>query len=498
MKTHKLSIAKLKGVRDLQEITLDHKPVTGIFGPNGVGKSTILHALAAAYAPPGNGRLHEFKDFFPKLTNDVWDGSHFTIEHEIRTSASQGIETTIYRKGAVTTRWTPTCSNRPTREVHYMGLRSVVPSLERHSNHNLASTTTSPITDNITTDVLAAASIVMNIGYNSLAEVGCLAHPRRQYRAVGRSDQNGSLMIDVTLGAGEQRLLELLRTVHTAKHYSLILVDEIDLLLHGVALKRLFQHLHDHCRTTHKQLIFTSHREEILKWEDCVSVHHLNRVAGSHVCLPNTDPDAVCRLTGNREKPLEFFVEDILAETIVNRVASDLQMQRLIKVVKYGAISNCYTVCTGLLLAGQDCSHSLFVQDGDEYRTADQKRVMIGRCCTGGGPTIQETKARALELITDFALPANTSPERFLHRLVSEVDHTHLAHDEVEVQRLAAEVVIPGNTHDYLNSIAQALGGELMVQLDHLVRIASKHPEWPAYTAPIRDWLTHKKSELGL
>ena len=48
-----LEIKKLKGITNLGEINLDHN-ITGIFGPNGVGKSTILQALAAAFQPPRN------------------------------------------------------------------------------------------------------------------------------------------------------------------------------------------------------------------------------------------------------------------------------------------------------------------------------------------------------------------------------------------------------------------------------------------------------------
>ena len=131
LNTHTLEISKLKGVSGLQEIQLDKKPITGIFGPNGVGKSTILHALAAAYVAPKGAQTHDFKSFFPQLADDVWDGSNFQIEHTIKTAASDGKETTKYTKGTATTRWTPTSSKRPTREVCFIGLRSVVPSIRQ-------------------------------------------------------------------------------------------------------------------------------------------------------------------------------------------------------------------------------------------------------------------------------------------------------------------------------------------------------------------------------
>lgn len=49
---HGLNITKLKGILALDEIRFDEKPLTAILGPNGCGKSTVLHALACCYRPP--------------------------------------------------------------------------------------------------------------------------------------------------------------------------------------------------------------------------------------------------------------------------------------------------------------------------------------------------------------------------------------------------------------------------------------------------------------
>ena len=67
LRTHKLSIERLKGIRGLDEISFEDKALTGIFGPNGIGKSTILQALAGAYASPANCWAVAFRQIFPRL-----------------------------------------------------------------------------------------------------------------------------------------------------------------------------------------------------------------------------------------------------------------------------------------------------------------------------------------------------------------------------------------------------------------------------------------------
>jgi len=59
---HHIEISKLKSIREL-DLSLDGYNVTGILGPNGNGKSTVLHALACAFQPVANGDDFKFSNF---------------------------------------------------------------------------------------------------------------------------------------------------------------------------------------------------------------------------------------------------------------------------------------------------------------------------------------------------------------------------------------------------------------------------------------------------
>lgn len=72
---HKLEITKLKNIRNVC-ISFESKNITGILGPNGYGKSTILHALACCFQPPTEGQEdYKFSNFFLPSPDALWEGS---------------------------------------------------------------------------------------------------------------------------------------------------------------------------------------------------------------------------------------------------------------------------------------------------------------------------------------------------------------------------------------------------------------------------------------
>lgn len=101
-KLKKILFSKLKNLENL-EISFDDKQITGIFGTNGSGKSTVLHALACLYQPVTDSIRKNFKfpNFFIPTTLDLWNGSRFTIEHEIINGAAMVPEIKEYKKAEI-------------------------------------------------------------------------------------------------------------------------------------------------------------------------------------------------------------------------------------------------------------------------------------------------------------------------------------------------------------------------------------------------------------
>ena len=69
---------QLKHLRDL-EINFNGRNVTGIFGVNGCGKSSILHALACFYRSLNIGsESNYFTRFVKRVGTEAWENSNMT------------------------------------------------------------------------------------------------------------------------------------------------------------------------------------------------------------------------------------------------------------------------------------------------------------------------------------------------------------------------------------------------------------------------------------
>jgi len=509
--THSLAIERLKGIRQLEEISFDEHPITGIFGPNGVGKSTVLHALACAYKQPSGAEADShYRDFFPKLEKEVWDGTKFTIKHSGKIGTSGGPRVPFekgefdYQKGAATTNWKPTPNSRPERHIVYLGVRSCDPEIESGKPPNLTGARYESSTEAKKAEILAAASDILNARYTDLQIVTPVSSPNKQLIALERTDRTTDdgrsplVYPSLTMGAGEQRVVKLLRALYGTRKGGLLLIDEIDLLLHEDALRNLIKHFARHCEEKEKQVIFTTHREVLLSMDEYINVRHLHREDEEHLCFSETNPDCLRRLTGVQERSLEIFVEDSLAEAIVYEVAGDLGISKHLRVRRFGSAENSFTLLSALLLRGESCSNALFLLDGDVFLDSEERRKQCERKCSGDDPRFAALAQQMPDLIKDLQLPVDQKPEPFLHSLVVGQDAGELNHQETEIFEIAREIVATGDSHDFIRKVSEVLGGDHTQRESQIVQLAAKAEAWAEYTAPVREWLEEKSLSLGL
>jgi ABC-type lipoprotein export system ATPase subunit len=480
-------------LKNLKDVTIDlsGSELTAIMGVNGSGKSTILHALACCYKPiddHSDRENYKLSEFFTPNTDSLWDGSKFSIKYSYR-NGREYLEN-VYQEYTKSDRWNPKYQRRPVRNVIFIGIKTCVPRIEDEKQNTFIRYVTSSLTDDISRQVREKASYVMNREYSSYSNN---KSSRFEYIGVEHSDNHYT---SLSMGAGEQRIFHILTKIFNAPKNSLILIDEIDLLLHEDALKRLIEVIKNRANTKSHQVVFTTHAQSVTTMSDSVNIRHVYNTPMKTLCFNETKPDAIYRLTGSSLRPLEIFVEDDLSKVIVNTVCSEMDMQRFVSVKKFGAAENSFTLACGMLVLNKDIRNALFLLDGDVFKTQEDRERKINSIFTGNDPILVEIRNEALKSISEYNLPDGQKPERYIRQLITTLPDD-VASQENEIKRVALEIQQVDVAHKFVDEIIFRLGiDEKVVGLHKVVDLASRSNEWLSYTLPLREWLEKKKIEV--
>lgn len=482
-KLHTLKIDRLKNLIDL-EISFDDSAITAILGPNGNGKSTILHALACGFQPNSGGENYKFSSFFLPNPDALWNGSKFEIIHSFREEQVQHNHLTReYEKK--TDRWSPKYDRRPKRDVFYIGIDKCVPLIESEKKHSKINYSTRSISNEVIDNILSNASYVLNKNYSRYN-----IHTASGKEFVGV--EVGNLKYSaLSMSAGEQKVFFILEKIFKAEKYSLILIDELDLLLHDSAMKKLIDVIGKRAKNKELQIIFTTHRESILELEGSINIRHIICRPEKTLCFNETKPDAINRLTGKQLRPIEVFVEDDLAYAIVYKISAQLGGAKYVSIQKYGAAINCFTVIGGILLSGDSSDNSAFVLDGDVFREEDNKIEQINRVITGNDTQAEFYRKTALSKIFQFELPDGIKPEKYIHHLITSSGVTENIEFK-EIVEAAMEIVAVNDDHKFIDDLINRLGWERSVGLSKIMDLVSTTPSWNDFTTQIRNWLKSK------
>lgn len=340
---------------------------------------------------------------------------------------------------------------------------------------------------------MAKMGSVFNRAYNELNIHR--AHAKRLYPGLAL---DGTRYSALAMGAGEQRVLEILSAVFNAPKYGLLLIDEIDLLLHTAALTQLIGILFQRAQEKSLQIVFTTHREAILELKDMVSIKHIHTVKAvpKTYCFSNTKPDALRRLTGQQDRPLEIFVEDEMALAIVEFELFRLGMKRVANITLYGAATNCFTLAAGLILSGgHSVDSQLFLLDGDLYVTPELQSERANAVLSGTEEYAVARRQSCLEGIRKLCAHAGVppAPEAQLHRMIRDLSQQD---DEGvnEIIDLAVGIEAVDDTHSFIELIVRTLNVHRPVGMNSIVKVAALSPAWEPYVAELREWLVTRRA----
>jgi predicted ATP-dependent endonuclease of OLD family len=335
----KIHIENLKGLIEL-EIDFTERPLVAILGPNGIGKSTILHAIACINSPvniPYSTVNHRLSAFFTPTTHSIWTGSSFSVYQDYRDGANvTKNHRTHFRKEVG--RWAPRYVTRIERYVSFVGIKTCVPTIESETQQSRIQFNTTPLNDVTSNRVRQLAGSIMNKTYDTYNTHR--SGGSKEYIGVSTAGINYS---SLSMGAGEQRIFYILSEALKSPNYGMLIIDEIDLLLHQEALFRLMHTLNDIATDKHLQIIFTTHAQSLLEL-NFIAVRHLYQTPTTTLCFNQTKPDALQRLTGTQIRPLEIFVEDDLAFALIKKICAGNGMSKYVSIKSFGAAINCFTV----------------------------------------------------------------------------------------------------------------------------------------------------------
>lgn len=484
----RLKSLTIKGLRRLKDlnISFENKDVTGVFGVNGCGKTTLLYALLCLYNQKNPAAQFNFGNFFKKCFPTEFDETEIIADISYRIGRDVHDTSVTYKKSAGTDRWAPKTSRRPERKVYFLGISSSVPSIEneRETTVNYRFDGDNDLDDGI----LGLARRILGIQYTQISRTR--RNNKDYYHA---TVQDGANYFSISMGAGEQRVLRLLEVIEKVESYSLVVIDEIDLTLHNAALARLIDYLVEKGRSRHIQFIFSSHCEALTKRKD-INVRHLLQTPEKTLCFNESNPECLESMTGVISRPIEIYVEDILAKTIVSQVAKELGISKRVIIKQYGSCTNAFVASCGMHMLGQSLEHKLFVLDGDTFRTEEERKNQLKKYYSGTEPDKEQKRNEVLLHISQFDLPDGEQPEMYInHVLINDVENQN-----AEIVALARSIIEPDEPHKYLDEIIDGLGDEENIGLYKIIEELAKHPEWSSYTASIRYWLMNEKTNLDL
>lgn len=360
-----ISIEGDPGLRGIRKLSVEFKyPLTVICGRNGSGKTTLLSLAALSYHtvnghfPRGallsqqanrTSAYYTFKDFFYKGPGDP-DISGVNICWNF----SQHPALAITKRSE---KWMH-YERRPAHVTQYLGVSRAIPAIEQSVlRSHFPSRRSHSNRVQLTPEFLRRLSAIMGRPYTDADEL----HSRNYSLRTCRSSAAYS---SFNMGAGEDVLIDLLGVLQAAPVGSLIVIEEIELGMHPLALSALAQHLLEIVAQKHLQIIVSSHSREFV---DAVPREARILIQPSNdehsILYSPTTRFAMGELSGRFEPELCIYCEDDVAEHIIGR-SLDGTLRRRVKVQPVGDKTTLATQALSHLRGNFGMRH-LVIWDGD-------------------------------------------------------------------------------------------------------------------------------------
>lgn len=400
-------------------------PLTALVGANGIGKSSLLHALwgmpygystsrfwFSTALDPIAGTQRDPQRYFYGHWNESFKGLVETRKARVgkkrdywepaRRSGPDGMAPLPpgEYEGKTSDRWYPV-----RRNVVYINLKSTFGSFDRYfyfdegiSGENKRSVMLNEAkrlkvikeenrqsyklgggrerlfeNRDLTTEELEQVSQILGRTYESARLIRHSLYPGNRGQDLSVVFRRGAEYSEAFAGSGEIAAVSVVVEILAAKEYSLILLDEPETSLHPGAQRALLRFLLEQIKTKKHQIIISTHSSEFLGGlpHEAIKVFEENGNAQCRV-LPKSSPHAALKRLGKTpENRHRVLVEDPLAALLVTKAAKGLDPGDAdsldIRVAPGGAESILKYLVPAAIVSGD----RLFVMlDGDQRKVA--------------------------------------------------------------------------------------------------------------------------------
>lgn len=298
---------KLTKIRAFEGEVVDFEfPVTALIAANGGGKSSILGAAALAYK---NTRP---AIFFPKSSLGDDSMANWGVSFDLIEKTKHPTQVFVKSARFKNAKWAR--DEVIERPVLYFGIKRTIPAGERSEFKKIATTKYKhsgkrlSLSDDIIKHV--AKILGKNIEHFQYARLDT----GKDFYIGG----DGSLSYsEFHFGAGESSVIRMVSEIENAPKNAMVLIEEIENGLHPVAVRRMVEYLIDAADRRSVQTIFTTHSEDALLPLPSEAIWYSieGKVRQGRISI-----EALRAMTGRVEEGLAIFVEDKLAQEIVENI----------------------------------------------------------------------------------------------------------------------------------------------------------------------------------
>lgn len=259
-----LKSVHVRGVRGMTANLEFTWPVVAVAGTNGSGKTTVLQLCSAAYVKAEGGRNYKIGEWVRNALED--ESPAFGDQSSVAFSFWNDAPGFSIPYSKDRTRWDYPRRNNPERLVQFFGISTFAPRIERkdrlHVFRSQIEVKESAPFDN---NLVSSMSKVLGVPYESgtMHTVGLAKGnwsddlPLVKRGAYGYAEPH--------MGAGEQKVIRMMRALEALPNRSLVLLEEPEITLHPDAQRGLAWYLMNLTRRKGHQIILTTHSSELFE-----------------------------------------------------------------------------------------------------------------------------------------------------------------------------------------------------------------------------------------